>query len=472
MKSLFKKVIFATFVLSLFLSAGNALAVNNLRCTQLEQNLTCVINTDTAIKNLFNTWIGENQNNSITVELLAENKLISRKTFFQSDNYSFNNVPINTLLSNGIKIPNNVNFSTNIFKSGPNASSSTPIYISSTNTSIINNATISITKNCQGLVCDFKANVSGLSSGISASSYKWNFEGVEMSNSPANMSYTFTRAGTYNVKLTVFYNNGSSGFTSASVNVLNSESTGTAGADNFSCSQTGVSVDCTVEIIASRKNLINNALSNGLNIGIIISADNKKVLSSPISRADNKYVYNIPISTLTNNSILLPKNVTFNVKIQESSNILIYDKSFSLQVDSGTNIDSGFGSINQNTTNQGSNDGAGLENTANTNSAQQRQQQNYFNKFLNISQTTGGVSGPTTVSGIADIFLTILQWIFAFALILGIIMVIISGISYMTATGDSTRVGKATNILIYSVIGVAIALISSFVIQIIRGLLS
>ncbi|MEK9147581.1 MAG: hypothetical protein AAB593_01585, partial [Patescibacteria group bacterium] len=132
MKSLFKKVIFATFVLSLFLSAGNALAVNNLRCTQLEQNLTCVINTDTAIKNLFNTWIGENQNNSITVELLAENKLISRKTFFQSDNYSFNNVPINTLLSNGIKIPNNVNFSTNIFKSGPNASSSTPIYISST----------------------------------------------------------------------------------------------------------------------------------------------------------------------------------------------------------------------------------------------------------------------------------------------------------------------------------------------------
>ncbi|MEK9147437.1 MAG: PKD domain-containing protein, partial [Patescibacteria group bacterium] len=338
--------------------------------------------------------------------------------------------------------------------------------------SIINNATISITKNCQGLVCDFKANVSGLSSGISASSYKWNFEGVEMSNSPANMSYTFTRAGTYNVKLTVFYNNGSSGFTSASVNVLNSESTGTAGADNFSCSQTGVSVDCTVEIIASRKNLINNALSNGLNIGIIISADNKKVLSSPISRADNKYVYNIPISTLTNNSILLPKNVTFNVKIQESSNILIYDKSFSLQVDSGTNIDSGFGSINQNTTNQGSNDGAGLENTANTNSAQQRQQQNYFNKFLNISQTTGGVSGPTTVSGIADIFLTILQWIFAFALILGIIMVIISGISYMTATGDSTRVGKATNILIYSVIGVAIALISSFVIQIIRGLLS
>src|SRR3989344_2394745 len=83
----------------------------------------------------------------------------------------------------------------------------------------------------------------------------------------------------------------------------------------------------------------------------------------------------------------------------------------------------------------------------------------------------GTSKGPDTIDKIIEIFLDIVNWIFIIATGIGVLMIIISGISYMLAGGDETRAGKATKTLLYSALGVAISLTSSFVIQIIKNLL-
>jgi len=278
MKSLFKKITFAVFAISIFLVSQNALAISNIVCVQAGQGINCSLKTDQISKPSLNAWLS-NQSNSVTVNLLSENKIISSITSYKLDDYSFS-IPISYLKSQGISnIPGNVSFNAKIYKSGPGADPNM-VYLDS-DTSIVNIIDTTTTTN---------KTTTGTKTNESATT-----------RTPANISSESVVTGT--------------GVTSTS-------------------------------------------------------------------------------------------------------------------------------------------------------------QKDYFNKFLNISKDTGNVNGPTTVSGIADIFLIIMQWIFAFALILGIIMVIISGISYMTAGGESDRVSKATKVLTYSVIGVAIALISSFVIQIIRNLLS
>ena len=279
MKSLFKKITFAVFAISIFLVSQNALAISNIVCVQAGQGINCSLKTDQISKPSLNAWLS-NQSNSVTVNLLSENKIISSITSYKLDDYSFS-IPISHLKSQGISnIPGNVSFNAKIYKSGPGADPNM-VYLDS-DTSIVNI--------------------------------------IDTTTTTTNKTTTGTKT-------------------------------------------------------------------------------------------------NESATTRT------PANIS------------------SESVVTGTGVTS-------------------------------TSQKDYFNKFLNISKDTGNVNGPTTVSGIADIFLIIMQWIFAFALILGIIMVIISGISYMTAGGESDRVSKATKVLTYSVIGVAIALISSFVIQIIRNLLS
>jgi len=279
MKSLFKKITFAVFAISIFLVSQNALAISNIVCVQAGQGINCSLKTDQISKPSLNAWLS-NQSNSVTVNLLSENKIISSITSYKLDDYSFS-IPISYLKSQGISnIPGNVSFNAKIYKSGPGADPNM-VYLDS-DTSIVNI--------------------------------------IDTTTTTTNKTTTGTKT-------------------------------------------------------------------------------------------------NESATTRT------PANIS------------------SESVVTGTGVTS-------------------------------TSQKDYFNKFLNISKDTGNVNGPTTVSGIADIFLIIMQWIFAFALMLGIIMVIISGISYMTAGGESDRVSKATKVLTYSVIGVAIALISSFVIQIIRNLLS
>lgn len=63
-------------------------------------------------------------------------------------------------------------------------------------------------------------------------------------------------------------------------------------------------------------------------------------------------------------------------------------------------------------------------------------------------------------------------WIFAAAIILSIVMVLLAAIGYMRSSGEPAKVKESTNKLIYAAIGVAVALISFFFPTIISGLIT
>lgn len=52
------------------------------------------------------------------------------------------------------------------------------------------------------------------------------------------------------------------------------------------------------------------------------------------------------------------------------------------------------------------------------------------------------------------------DWIFAAAIILSIVMVLIAGIKYMQSAGDPGKVREATGRLVWAAVGVAVALIA------------
>lgn len=59
----------------------------------------------------------------------------------------------------------------------------------------------------------------------------------------------------------------------------------------------------------------------------------------------------------------------------------------------------------------------------------------------------------------------ILNYTLALVGILGILGFIVAGIMYLTAAGDEDQVGKAKNVMMYSIIGVIVALIGWIVIS-------
>src|SRR3989338_9312975 len=135
MKSLFKKITFAVFAISIFLVSQNALAISNIVCVQAGQGINCSLKTDQISKPSLNAWLS-NQSNSVTVNLLSENKIISSITSYKLDDYSFS-IPISYLKSQGISnIPGNVSFNAKIYKSGPGADPNM-VYLDS-DTSIVN----------------------------------------------------------------------------------------------------------------------------------------------------------------------------------------------------------------------------------------------------------------------------------------------------------------------------------------------
>ena len=69
---------------------------------------------------------------------------------------------------------------------------------------------------------------------------------------------------------------------------------------------------------------------------------------------------------------------------------------------------------------------------------------------------------PTnSVGGILE---TVLNWLLSIVGILGVIGFVVSGITYLTAYGDEKAIAKAKNMMTYSAMGVAVALIGLIVV--------
>jgi len=65
--------------------------------------------------------------------------------------------------------------------------------------------------------------------------------------------------------------------------------------------------------------------------------------------------------------------------------------------------------------------------------------------------------GPTKLLSFYYIFQNVVGWLFVIAMVLGVLMIIVAGIMYITAGSDETKAGKAMKVVMYALIGVAVA---------------
>ena len=68
------------------------------------------------------------------------------------------------------------------------------------------------------------------------------------------------------------------------------------------------------------------------------------------------------------------------------------------------------------------------------------------------------------------ILLTILEWLLSIVGILGVLGFVVAGITYLTSYGDDKALEKAKKMMLYSVVGVVVALIGLIVVTAISGI--
>jgi len=71
-----------------------------------------------------------------------------------------------------------------------------------------------------------------------------------------------------------------------------------------------------------------------------------------------------------------------------------------------------------------------------------------------LSETVGGLSENEP----GEVVVNVMNWLMAILGILAILMIVVAGMLYLTAAGDEKKTETAKNIIMYVVIGVAVAL--------------
>lgn len=74
--------------------------------------------------------------------------------------------------------------------------------------------------------------------------------------------------------------------------------------------------------------------------------------------------------------------------------------------------------------------------------------------------TPGEYAGEFTVDSVLRIVGWAAQWFFGLAMGIGVIMIIAAGVVWMTAAGNADRIGTARKMLIWGLIGIAVALLA------------
>lgn len=69
-----------------------------------------------------------------------------------------------------------------------------------------------------------------------------------------------------------------------------------------------------------------------------------------------------------------------------------------------------------------------------------------------------------------DLFKTLIGWLLAFAILIGVVAIIFGGITYVTAGGNSERAGTAAKVVGYALLGIAIMVLAFALVNIIASL--
>jgi len=67
-------------------------------------------------------------------------------------------------------------------------------------------------------------------------------------------------------------------------------------------------------------------------------------------------------------------------------------------------------------------------------------------------------AGPTSLTGITDIFETVVNWFQGIVLLLGVMMIVWAGLTWMTAGGVDEKLTEARQRLIWGLVGIGVAL--------------
>lgn len=84
-------------------------------------------------------------------------------------------------------------------------------------------------------------------------------------------------------------------------------------------------------------------------------------------------------------------------------------------------------------------------------------------------QAPGGTGLPS--GGIIDILTNGMKWLLVIVGILGVIGFVIAGIIYLTAAGDDDQIQKGKKAMVYSIVGVIVALLGVVIIKAVQSLL-
>lgn len=80
--------------------------------------------------------------------------------------------------------------------------------------------------------------------------------------------------------------------------------------------------------------------------------------------------------------------------------------------------------------------------------------------------------GPQSAGAILDLLDLVTDWIFAIAMAVALIYLVLAGFQFVTGGGDPTKVTQARQKLIYAIIGIGVALISAGFIATLRWLIA
>ncbi len=94
-----------------------------------------------------------------------------------------------------------------------------------------------------------------------------------------------------------------------------------------------------------------------------------------------------------------------------------------------------------------------------------------FSFFVNTALAAGfDVSNPPSGSNLPNkdanlVLVDIIKWILGILASLSILMIIVSGVMYITSAGDQGRIDTAKKMLTYSIVGLVVALLSYAIVK-------
>jgi hypothetical protein len=89
--------------------------------------------------------------------------------------------------------------------------------------------------------------------------------------------------------------------------------------------------------------------------------------------------------------------------------------------------------------------------------------------FSSLSSIGGGISGSVDI---VDLIVQIIEFIFNFVLIIGVLAIVIAGMYLLTSGGDEGQKDKAKSIILYVVIGIVVILFARVIVLFVNGLFS